>query len=121
MSGIVGKAVRLEFSGFGAAGDDLVTEALKAEPMSLRVSDRTRTAIVGAMRGLWLVGDKGTGVSAPKAPSFAKFACMRLFSTMVFNSRIASSTVSFFERRMLLLDDLLPLSDRACLVKGDGL
>jgi hypothetical protein len=65
----------LELVELGAEDNGLVIEVLKAEPISLNVSERTRIAIAGAIKGTWLVGDNGTGwIRAPKVPSFAKLA-----------------------------------------------
>jgi len=45
-------SVRVEpMLGLGADGKAFVTDVLKADPMSLRVSDRTRTVIAGAIAG----------------------------------------------------------------------
>jgi hypothetical protein len=73
------------------------------------------------MAGTWDVGDSGTESIESRAPIIS---LTRFCSTIVFNSLIASSIVSFFERRklpflegfsMLVFERLRPIE------KGEGL
>jgi hypothetical protein len=89
--------------GLDPPGSGFDTNVMKAEPMSLRVSDLARTVSPGAIAGTWLVGERGG----------LEIAALCLFSsTMILSSLIASSTVSFFERRRLPFDGRLPFSAR---------
>jgi hypothetical protein len=95
--------------GLDPAGRGFDIEVLKAEPISLRVSDLALTVIHGAIAGTWLVGERG-GLET------LSFAALILFSsTIVLSSLMASSTVSFLERRKLPRDERPPLSLRLCL------
>jgi hypothetical protein len=69
----------------------------KALPMSLRVSLRARTFMLGATAGIW-VGDWG---SNPTSFRMRVMAVRRRSSTIVLSSRMATSTVSSLERRRL--------------------
>ena len=69
----------------------------KALPMSLSVSLRTRTFMLGATAGMW-VGDRA---SNPVSFRMRVMAERRRSSTIVLSSRMATSTVSSLERRRL--------------------
>ena len=69
----------------------------KALPMSLRVSLRARTFMLGATAGIW-VGDRA---SNPASFWMRVMAVSRRSSTIVLSSRMATSTMSSLERRRL--------------------
>ena len=87
--------------GSGVAGRGLLMRgAEKAEPMSERVSERTRMRSEGAIAGTWWDGDNGIRFMRAGAKLVDRYASARRSSTMVLSSRIASST-SVLTFRML--------------------
>jgi hypothetical protein len=115
-------------SGKGGVGN-AENGTLKAEPISLSVSLRARTCMLGAIAGTCEVGLRG--IFEPLEvegqmlrPLFR--AERRRSSTMVFSSRIASSTVSGFDLRCRLFVRSGRRScererERPLPAKGDGL